>query len=82
MDTYFIQNVETGGYLDDGSNHIRSEEHVTGNSGWITWRVIPQDAGTVFIQNVQTGGYLDGGISHVRPKEHGTGNSGWITWRI
>jgi len=77
-----IKNVETGGYLDGGSNHMRPEEHGTGNSGWITWTIIPQHEGTYFIQNVQTGGYLDGGSNHMRPKEHGTGNSGWITWRI
>ena len=47
-----IQNVRTEGYLDGGSNHMRPKEHSTDNSGWITWRIIPQDEGTFFIQNV------------------------------
>ena len=37
-----IENVETGGYLDGGSNHMRPNEHGTGNSGWITLDFIPQ----------------------------------------
>ena len=77
-----IQNVRTEGYLDGGSNHMRPKEHSTDNSGWITWRIIPQDEGTFFIQNVETDGCLDGGSNHMRPKEHGTDNSGWISWRI
>ena len=77
-----IQNVRTEGYLDGGSNHMRPKEHGTGNSGWISWRIIPQGNGSVLIQNVKTGGFLDGGNNHMRPWEHGTGNSGWISWRI
>ena len=62
-----IQNVETGGYLDGGDNHMMAMFVAKTPS---TWNFVPQDEDTFFIQNVRTEGYLDGASNHMRRKEH------------
>jgi hypothetical protein len=61
---------------------MRSIELGTGNSGWIKWKLTPNDDGYYFIQCKQHNGYLDGGPNHIRRFDVGADNSGWIKWKI